>query len=254
MTPPRALAPVPIVAALAALTAGLTVFLLILGGVPTKRSGIRPRPRPVDRRRPAPADSSAPVRAAASVITAATTLALALTIGPFVLLLILTGIVTVVLRIVRRRTADRRRRIDDAAADLIDLFGIALAAGQPVPIALTTVAPRSPPAVRDELMRAAGRFERGMLFSAAVEDLGELGPAHRALVDALLTAHHGGAPVLDSLDRLAESERGRRRRRAEVRARRLPVTMLFPLVVCILPAFGLLAIVPLLVTSFTDLG
>src|SRR5699024_10752734 len=69
MTPPRALAPVPIVAALAALTAGLTVFLLILGGVPTKRSGIRPRPRPVDRRRPAPAVPSAPVRAAASVIT-----------------------------------------------------------------------------------------------------------------------------------------------------------------------------------------
>ena len=45
-----------------------------------------------------------------------------------------------------------------------------------------------------------------------------------------------------------------RRREAEERARRLPVQLLFPLVVCVLPAFGLLAVVPLLAGSLPALS
>jgi hypothetical protein len=44
-----------------------------------------------------------------------------------------------------------------------------------------------------------------------------------------------------------------RRRRAEEDARRLPVQLLFPLVLCVLPAFGLLAVVPLLLASLQSL-
>jgi hypothetical protein len=44
-----------------------------------------------------------------------------------------------------------------------------------------------------------------------------------------------------------------RRRWAELHARRLPVQLLFPLVVCILPAFGLLAIVPLVLSALSSL-
>ena len=44
-----------------------------------------------------------------------------------------------------------------------------------------------------------------------------------------------------------------RRRRAEEAARRLPVQLLFPLVLCVLPAFVLLAVVPLLLAAVPQL-
>jgi hypothetical protein len=52
------------------------------------------------------------------------------------------------------------------------------------------------------------------------------------------------------LARLAVEERARLRRRAEAEARTVPVRLLFPLVFLVLPAFGLLTVVPTLVSSF----
>src|SRR4051812_1318732 len=55
----------------------------------------------------------------------------------------------------------------------------------------------------------------------------------------------GGAPGPPP-GRLAAAARRSRQRRAEEAARKLPVQLLFPLVVCILPAFGLLTVAPLI--------
>jgi tight adherence protein C len=68
-------------------------------------------------------------------------------------------------------------------------------------------------------------------------------------VDALADHDRYGTPLRPTLERVAVEARMRRRRRAEEDARRLPVTLLFPLVLTTLPAFFLLAIVPLLVGS-----
>jgi tight adherence protein C len=62
----------------------------------------------------------------------------------------------------------------------------------------------------------------------------------------LVGAERYGTPLLPGLDRLAVDARLDRRRRAEEAARRVPVKLLFPLVLCVLPAFGLLTMTPLL--------
>ncbi len=76
----------------------------------------------------------------------------------------------------------------------------------------------------------------------------------RPLVDALAEHDRYGTPLGPSLARAAVEARARRRRHAEEAARRLPVTLLFPLVLTTLPAFFLLAIVPLLAGSLGSLG
>jgi pilus assembly protein TadC len=95
-----------------------------------------------------------------------------------------------------------------------------------------------------------------MATAAALDDLAapaRAGDAVRPLVAALAASERYGAPLADGLVCLADDARRLRRRRAEEAARRLPVTLLFPLVTCTLPAFGLLTVGPLIASAARSL-
>jgi pilus assembly protein TadC len=66
----------------------------------------------------------------------------------------------------------------------------------------------------------------------------------RTLTEALRTTARLGAPVAPALARVASEVRADVRRRAEARARTIPVRLCFPLVGCVLPAFACLTVVP----------
>ena len=70
---------------------------------------------------------------------------------------------------------------------------------------------------------------------------------------ALAGSERSGAPLGTALDRLADEVRRDRRRRAVDAARRVPVKLLFPLVSCTLPAFGLLTVAPLIASAVRSL-
>jgi hypothetical protein len=61
----------------------------------------------------------------------------------------------------------------------------------------------------------------------------------------------GSSPVGPALARLAAEQRAELRRHAEANARRVPVRFLFPLVFVVLPAFGLLTVIPTLLAGFS---
>jgi len=84
----------------------------------------------------------------------------------------------------------------------------------------------------------------GQSFDDALRELGVRLPPTRPLTEALRTSAQLGAPVAPALGRLAVDVRADLRRRAEARARSVPVWLCFPLVLCILPAFALLTVVP----------
>lgn len=158
-------------------------------------------------------------------------------------------------RLVSARRRRRGREVERAGPDLVDLLTVAAAAGHPPHRCLHVVADRAPPAVQPSVRASCRRLERGVPLAVAVDELRRgMGALGDPVADALLDAFRTGAPLQPALARVGEVARDRRRRAAEAEARRLPVLLLFPLVCCVLPAFGLLAVVPLIAASVRSLG
>lgn len=139
--------------------------------------------------------------------------------------------------------------------DLVDLLVLAVGAGLSVPAALPVVAGVAPASLRTGLQAAVDAMAGGRPSDEAVAALAAgWGAPGRPLVHALADHLRYGTPVLPALERVAVEARTRRRRAAETRARKLPVLLLFPLVLCTLPAFGLLTVAPLVAGTFDSLS
>lgn len=157
---------------------------------------------------------------------------------PGVLARVFTGLVT-------RWRAQHDDRL--AARDLpvvVDLLAVAVASGCTPYLALEVAAGWSPPLLGEALDGVRRATRLGRSFADALGDAVVAMPAMVPVADALLVSDRFGAPVGDALARLATDLRADLRRRAEARARTVPVRLLFPLVFLVLPAFGLLTVVP----------
>ena len=154
-------------------------------------------------------------------------------------------------RMRRRRMARRQRdRVAAAIPDLIDLLRLAIDSGCTVATGLRAVAREYHGVLAGELTMLDRDLADGHGVSAALEQfVGRLGEPVRPLCTALLSTERYGLPLGTVLDSLAHEARVARRRSTEIRARRLTITMLFPLITCILPAFAMLTVVPLMVSG-----
>lgn len=140
-----------------------------------------------------------------------------------------------------------RRRRERAARDLphvIDLLAVVLASGASTSQALRSVASAVDPPLADELTAverslALGRDPVRVWQEAAAR--AELGALARAMVRALDT----GASVADALHRLSSELQSKRHLDDEARARSVGVRVAAPLGLCLLPAFVLVGVVPL---------
>ncbi|MCU1485644.1 MAG: gspF [Actinomycetia bacterium] len=151
----------------------------------------------------------------------------------------------------RRRPLEAVRR---SLPEVVDLLTLAVGAGLTVPLAVAAVARRHEGPIGFELARVVSEAEHGARWSDALDAAaGRLGPAARPVLAALLASERYGAPLADALVVLAAEARADRRRRAEEAARRVPVRLLFPLVLCVLPAFVLLTLAPLLAGALGSL-
>lgn len=162
---------------------------------------------------------------------------------------------------VRPAMAGRRARTkhhDDVLRELpevVDLLSVAVAGGLTVSLAVAAVAERVPGLVAAQFERCVASASLGRRLADELEQIPEhLGDASRPLIRALVAAERYGTPVVEALAQVSSDVRTERRRQAEIAARRLPVKLLFPLVACVLPAFVLLTVVPILAGSVQGLS
>lgn len=213
------------------------------GSVPTRRVDHLPaaRRRPVGRRGLALVWST--IAAASAVI-----------VGPALTSVL--GAIVAVAAASRRKRAERARRsaIEAAMPDTIELLVMSLHAGYSPTQAIARLALDAPEPVRPAFVSVEQRLHRGHAVADALGDLAtSCGRCALPLVNAMSAAVRDGLPLAPVLDRLTDEANASRRRQGEAAARRLPVRLSFPLVVCTLPSFVLLAIAPAVLGALSTL-
>ncbi|MEX0426354.1 type II secretion system F family protein [Nocardioides sp. DS6] len=141
---------------------------------------------------------------------------------------------------VRRDREQARRELPH----LVRLLSAALASGTAPGEALTLVAEALPGPAADRIAPVAARLGLGADPAAAWRGLAEE-PALAPLGRALARAHATGTPVASSVARLADELARAARGEVEDRARAVGVKAAVPLGLCLLPAFLLIGVVPI---------
>ena len=146
----------------------------------------------------------------------------------------------------------RRERLEAGLPHAVDLLAACLAAGQAPGPAVQEIARAVDGPLAEELGTVAARLRLGADPVTVWRDL-SAHPQLGRLGRCVLRAVDSGASVAAAMSRLAEDLRRDARARVEARARAVGVKAAVPLGLCMLPAFVLVGVVPLVVGSLSAL-
>ena len=144
-------------------------------------------------------------------------------------------------------TGDKRQvRIQTALPDSLDLLTVAVEAGLGFDAALSHVARNTKGPLSSELHRALQEMQIGKSRGEALQGLADRSTVQdlRRFVAAMLQADRLGVPIGTVLRQQAKEMRVKRTQRAEEKAHKVPVRILFPTVLFLLPALFLVILGP----------
>ena len=148
--------------------------------------------------------------------------------------------------IVNGRVEDRQREILRTLSDTLDLLTISVEAGLSLNSAISQVVQNVPGVLSQEFARMLQEIQLGVSRSDAFRHLSE-----RTDVDelnsfalAMIQADVFGVSIASVLRTQAEQLRIKRRQRAEAKAQQIPMKIVFPLILCVLPALFVVIIGP----------
>lgn len=141
---------------------------------------------------------------------------------------------------------ERRESMGNELADILDQMSIAVEAGLGFEVALVRVATNSDSVLAGELRRTAQDMQVGQPRRDAYLALAARTkvPALRRFIRTIIQAEESGLALRDVLRTQADEMRLIRRQRAEERAQRIPVKVIFPLTFCILPVLFIVILGP----------
>jgi tight adherence protein C len=147
---------------------------------------------------------------------------------------------------VARRVAERQKEVLGTLSDTLDLLTISVEAGLSLNAAIAQVVQNVPGVLSSEFARMLQEIQLGVPRSEAFRQLAE-----RTDVDelnsfalAMIQADVFGVSIANVLRTQASQLRIKRRQTAEAKAQQTPVKIVFPLILCILPALFVVIIGP----------
>jgi tight adherence protein C len=141
-----------------------------------------------------------------------------------------------------RRQQQLRKELPDA----LDLLTLSVEAGLGFDAATAQVAKSMPGALAREFARMLHEMQMGQRRADALRALASRTTVIelRTVATSLVQAGELGIPIAHVLREQASQMRIRRRQRAEEEARKLPVKVIFPLILCLFPALFIVVIGP----------
>jgi tight adherence protein C len=157
--------------------------------------------------------------------------------------------------LLRSRSGKRQYQIQRALPDALDLMSITVQAGLGFDAALERVSREMGGPLGEELYRVVQEMRLGKGRGEALRDLAERTTVDelKSFVMAMVQAEIFGISIAQVLSVQAEELRLKRRMRAEEQAQKLPVKIVFPLILCIFPAMMVVLAGPAAISIYENL-
>jgi tight adherence protein C len=148
--------------------------------------------------------------------------------------------------ILYNQASKRQELIAAALPDTIDLLAMMVQAGMGFDGAMARAGKEMRGPLGEEFHRVVQETQLGKARSEALKDLAERStvPELKSFVLALTQAEVYGIPIATVLHVQAKEMRLKRRQRAEERAQKIPVKLVFPLIFCIMPSLFIVLLGP----------
>ncbi len=148
--------------------------------------------------------------------------------------------------ILGRQVEERQREILKTLSDTLDLLTISVEAGLSLNAAIAQVVQNVPGVLSSEFARMLQEIQLGVPRSDAFRHLAERTDVEElnAFALAMVQADVFGVSIASVLRTQAQQLRIKRRQTAEAKAQQTPVKIVFPLILCVMPALFIVIIGP----------
>lgn len=148
--------------------------------------------------------------------------------------------------LLNRRVEERQKEILRTLSDTLDLLTISVEAGLSLNAAIAQVVQNVPGVLSAEFARMLQEIQLGVPRADAFRNLAERTDVEElnAFALAMIQADVFGVSIASVLRTQAQQLRIKRRQRAEQKAQQTPVKIVFPLILCILPALFVVIVGP----------
>ncbi|HEV8564943.1 MAG TPA: type II secretion system F family protein [Actinomycetota bacterium] len=148
--------------------------------------------------------------------------------------------------IISRKAEERQTEILNSLSDTLDLLTISVEAGLSLNAAIAQVVHNVPGTLSQEFARMLQEIQLGVSRAEAFRHLAERTDVEElnAFTLAMIQADVFGVSIASVLRTQAQQLRIKRRQRAEQKAQQTPVKIVFPLILCILPALFVVIVGP----------
>jgi tight adherence protein C len=157
--------------------------------------------------------------------------------------------------LVRSRAGDRQKQIQRSLPDSLDLMSISVEAGLAFDASLTRVSRNIKGPLGQEMYRVVQEMQLGKSRADALRSLAERTSVAdlRSFVGAMVQADVFGVPIARVLKVQSKEIRVRRRQAAEEMAQKLPVKIVFPVVLTIFPSIFVVLLGPAAIQIYENI-
>jgi tight adherence protein C len=157
--------------------------------------------------------------------------------------------------ILRSKSGKRQKAMQRALPDALDLLSITVEAGLGFDSAVARVARQAGGPLGEEFHRVLQEMQIGKSRADALRDLADRTsiPELKSFVLAMVQADIFGISIAKVLQVQAREMRIKRRQRAEEQAQKVPVKIVFPLILCIFPSLFIVLLGPAIITIYENI-